>query len=143
VAPPIYPSHPLATDSRETPPLPTLRRPVRLSFEYAAKTGAEFCLCHMKKDELKDVADCLRQLTTMPWQDVWRSGGKPGTKTGLGYTVYDDGDLRHVTRPQRLDPAIRIFGVRLSRRGMVFGAYTKEHWVYILWFDREHKIVPG
>jgi hypothetical protein len=81
-------------------------------------------------------------MTTTTWVDVMRSGGKPGKKTGLGFTPYRDSQLNHVRRPEALSPDVQISGVRAGQKPRVFGAY-KDHVYYVLWFDRNHKIVPG
>jgi hypothetical protein len=124
----------------EVPPKP-ISRPVRLSYEYVVP-GKEFCLSHCGKDDIRETADCLRQLTTLTWQQVLQSGGKPGNKQGLGYTPYKDSALRHVQRPARLDPEIQIAGIRASQKMRVFGAYL-DHVFYLLWFDPNHEIVGG
>jgi hypothetical protein len=103
--------------------------------------GKEFCLSNCQSAEIRDAVDCLRQLTTLTWWQIRQTGGKK-EKAGLGYTEYEDHELKHIRRPQELDPRIKISGVRASQKFRVFGAYS-EHKFYILWFDREHKIVKA
>lgn len=129
---------------KAAPPSPApkqINTPVTLSFEHV-QPGAKHCLSLCLKDELKDISDCLRQLTTLTWQMILEQGGKgPGHKKGLAYTNYPDRVLRTVTRPTRLSPEVGIGAVRASRGSRVFGAY-KDHVFYVLWFDRTHEIVP-
>ena len=117
---------------------PTIQNPVKISFKYI-EAGEKFCLCHYEKQEAKNVMDCLRKLTTIPWIQVLQSGG--GHKSGLAFTPYKDGDLREVKRPPTLSKEISISSVRASEKSRVWGAYF-DHTYYILWFDRNHKIYP-
>lgn len=135
----IRPSLLLQTDSSKNVPEKPIHKPVRLSFEYI-KAGKDFCLSHSDKNEIKEVMDCLRQLTAMSWYDVLNTGGKKGRKDGLGHTIYEDNALRCVSRPQQVSRDIHISAVRASSKYRVFGFYF-EHVYYLLWFDRNHQIV--
>ncbi len=133
----IDPGRELPKDSRANPPVKSIRTPVSLSFRHA-DVGGTFCLSKCETKDVKEVVDCLRQLTTLDWWQVLQQGGKPGQKVGLGYTAYDDGDLKGAKRPPQISPDVQIAGVRASQRCRVFGAYVD----YVLWFDRDHEIVP-
>ena len=137
----IRPSLLLETDISKNVPEKPIHKPVRLSFEYI-KAGKGFCLSHSDKNEIKEVMDCLRQLTVMSWYDVLGTGGKKGRKDGLAHTYYDDNLLCCVRRPERVSRDIRISAVRASSKYRVFGFYF-EHIYYLLWFDRNHKIIPS
>lgn len=136
----IRPSLLLQPDSRKSIPEKPIHKPVRLSFEYI-KAGNDFCLSRSEKTEIKEVIDCLRQLTAMPWYSVLSTGGKAGKKDGLGHTLYEDSELCCVKRPDQISKDIRISAVRASAKYRVFGFYL-DHVYYLLWFDRNHKIVP-
>ena len=86
--------------------------------------------------------DCFRQLTTMSWMEVLQSGGRRGNKAGLGYTTYKDSALRGASRPQSIGPDIVISAVRAGGKQRIFGFHL-DHVFYVLWFDRNHKIVPA
>lgn len=135
----IRPSVLLETDSHKNIPEKPVHKPVRLSFEYI-RAGKDFCLSHSEKSEVKEVMDCLRQLTSMSWYDVLGTGGKKGKKDGLGHTVYDDSALCCVKRPEQISRDIRISAVRASSKYRVFGFYF-DHVYYLLWFDRNHQII--
>jgi hypothetical protein len=79
-------------------------------------------------------------LTTMTWQQVISSGGRPGNKVGLGYTPYEDHKVKP-GRPGCVPTGSPIVGVRASRKMRLFGFYF-EHVFYVLWFDRKHEISP-
>lgn len=131
----------LALDSRDNPPSsakPPTQLPVGISFKHA-DTGGKFCLSGCSQDEVRGVVNCLRKMTTMTRLELTTSGGYP--KTGLAYTLYPDDALK-VKRPAGVDPGHRIAGVRASERFRVFG-FLSEQIFYVLWFDREHAIVPS
>lgn len=76
-----------------------INTPVSVSFRYVV-AGNSYCLSKCSQEQVKHFKDCLRMLTTMTWQQVLQTGGKPyGGKVGLGFTPYDDNSLRKVTRP--------------------------------------------
>jgi hypothetical protein len=118
-----------------------ISEPVSLSFRYI-KEGADYCLSQCSQDEVRQYKKCLRLLTSQSWQEVMKSGGRPGNKVGLGYTVYDDWALSGAQRPPNLSPELRISGVRASDVARLFGVYIQGIY-YILWFDPKHKIVKG
>jgi hypothetical protein len=133
------PSRPAETSPK--PPVKQINTPASVSFQFI-DPGGTFCLSHCTQDEIRQISDCFRLLTTQPWTTVLSSGGKGGRKTGLGYTLYQDHALRNVSRPQNMSEDIRIAAVRASRKIRVFGGYSN-HIFYILWFDRSHEIVPA
>lgn len=130
---------------KKSPPVPPpkddrLHRPVTLSFEHYS-AGAAYCLSLCTPDEVREAMDCLRQLTTLSWEQVLRSGGKGGNKAGLGCTAYRDADLTGAIRPPAIKTEFRIYGVRATQRFRIFGVY-RDHVFVVLWFDRGHAIVP-
>lgn len=116
-----------------------LHSPVGLSFRRAAP-GDDFCLSRCESGEVREYVDCLRQLTTLSWQQVLQTGGKGANKAGLAYTPYPDDALRRVARPAWLSEDVRICAVRASQKMRLFGAYI-DHVFYVLWFDRGHDVV--
>lgn len=132
----LAPHPPRPGKGQESP----LHRPVSLSYRYA-EVGGTFCLSKSRQEEVIQVMDCLRRLTTLTWQQVLDSGRRGEGKAGLNCTRYPDNSLRRVSRPSELSPDVPIVGVRASAKYRVFGAYL-EHVFYILWFDRNHDIVP-
>ncbi|MFI5396776.1 MAG: hypothetical protein ACHQ9S_14670 [Candidatus Binatia bacterium] len=78
----------------------------------------------------------------MPWYDVMTSGCKnPRRKTGLNYETFEDSDLRNARRPLQISPEVKICSIRASGKMRVFGCYM-ENQFFVLWFDRNHLIVP-
>ena len=106
------------------------------------QSGSRFCLSHCKGEEIREAMDCLRQLTQLTWQNVLQTGGKGANKAGLACTPYDDSLLQKVQRPPELSIDVRIAAIRATQKFRIFGAYV-EHIFYILWFDRNHEILPS
>jgi len=125
----------------EKPQPHRLHTPVGLSFSRVVP-GKDFCLSICEVDEVREYVDCLRQLTTLTWQQVLETAGKGKNKAGLAYTPYSDSALRRVTRPAWLSEDVRIAAVRASQTMRLFGVYI-DHTFYVLWFDRDHAIVAG
>lgn len=117
-----------------------MHTPVGVSF-MRVTAGADFCLSVCTQDEVRGYVDCLRQLTMMTWQQVLQTSRKGPGKTGLAYTRYPDDALKRVGRPAWLSRDIDICAVRASERTRLYGYYLN-HVFYVLWFDREHCIVP-
>lgn len=129
----IKPTRTLASSPKPNQDL--IHTPVAVSFKHI-KAGKSQCLSKCVAEEVKDVMDCLRQLTTMTWYDVLRSGGRPGNKAGLGYTPN-----MPYTKPIGLSKDIDISEIRSSEKARVFGFHNeikKEHIYYIVGFDRGH-----
>ena len=135
----IQPTLPL---ERQPSPRKPITEPASVSFRYIDE-GGPFCLSMCNRDDVRAYQKCLRLLTTLTWEQVRRTGGKdPGKRTGLNYTRYEDSALLGVTRPARLSPEIRISAVRASGKPRLFGAFEQGTY-YVLWFDRNHRIVKG
>lgn len=127
-------------DSRQTPPKP-IHTKVVVSFELY-EHGGPYCLCHCDPDQTRTYLSCFRQLTSRTWQQLREGGTKdPTAKTGLNPTRYTVTDLKGVECPAQLSRDVTLLGVRASARMRLFGA-TVEGVFYVLWFDRDHEIVP-
>jgi hypothetical protein len=130
---------PPAEDARKNPPEHPLHVPIKVSFRYY-EPGERYCLSGCERDEVRAFMDSLRVLTTMTWVQVRSQGGKPGNKTGLAYTTYED----HLVRAERpnISPELRIAGIRAGGKMRIYGVAI-ENVFHILWFDRNHEIVEG
>lgn len=80
--------------------------------------------------------DALRQVTTLSWNDVRNTGGRPGNKEGLGYTPYPN--LNHQLPPQMSN--MTMAGIRGSARIRVLGFHYNQVF-YVLMFNRDHSHV--
>ena len=71
------PSPPTTPQTPAQTPTSPLHLPVGISYRYH-DAGGPFCLSHCTPDEVREAQDCLRQLTTLSWQQVLQTGGKGG-----------------------------------------------------------------
>jgi len=124
---------------KNTPRSLLLHIPIKISFDHY-ESGSSFCLSKCNRNEVKEYMGCLRKLTSMTWQQVWGQGG--GEKTGLGFTNYEDHSITGARRPANISPELRISAIRASSKLRLFGVKI-ENVFHVLWFDREHTIVPG
>jgi hypothetical protein len=130
----------LPSSSGDARPQPSpMHRPVALSFKLC-DAGAQFCLSHCETDEVRATVDCFRKLNSLELIQVLQQGGKQGNKTGLAYTPYPDDALKGVTKPG-ISPDVRVASVRANQKMRIFGCML-EHTFFVLWFDRNHEIVP-
>lgn len=82
-------------------------------------------------------------LTTMSWYEVTTSGSKdPRKKTGLNYETFGDSQLRKASRPPQISQDVKICSVRGGAKLRVFGCHMEGQF-FVLWFDRNHIIVPA
>jgi len=132
------PKKPVIQDKK--PEVKRIHTPVSISFK-RIEAGEKYCLSVCTQNELKDIADSLRQLTSMSWQDVLSTAGKGKNKAGLGYTTYSDDALKE-SWPNWLSNDTKVSAVRASSCVRVFGVYI-DHIYYLIWFDRNHDIVDG
>src|SRR5258708_2716579 len=134
----IRPSMQLPRSSGEAKPQPSLmERPLTVSFKHC-EAGARYCLSHCQADEVRAAIDCLRKLGILTHRQVIQQGGKE--KTGLAYTPYSDAALKGVQNP-KISPDVRVAGVRATQKMRIFGCVL-DHIFFVLWFDRNHEIVP-
>lgn len=101
---------------------------VSVSFIHA-EPGGDRCLSRCGGDDIRHVVDCLRQLCSLSWTQVY-------SHKGLGWGVIPDTSLAF-TRPQSVDKALPICEVRFSGKGRIFGV-TRQSVYHVLWFDPGH-----
>lgn len=118
----------------------TLDDPLTLSFKHYSE-GSDYCLGKCDMDTVRRAMKALRQVTTLAFKDVLRTGGRPGNKGGLGYTPYSDDDI-NVARPQAIDRSSQIAAFRFSQVGRIWGVHDRGIF-FVLWFDPYHQIWKG
>lgn len=100
------------------------------------------CFSSWQPGELRQFSDFIRKLRDQRWIDVYRSGGKVGHKTGLGYTKHDDRHkLPNHSGLDDLSPEITFFELRISQSLRVHG-FRVQAAFFLVWLDREHRIYP-
>ena len=118
-----------------------IHTPVTISYRYAEPGGA-FCLSFCERPDVRAATNCLKQLTTLTWQQALETGGRLGNKSGLGLTHYDDDVLNKVSRPPWLAEGVKLSAVRPSRSFRIFGVHI-DHVFYVIWFDPNYDIISA
>jgi hypothetical protein len=98
------------------------------------------CFSEWTPDELKAFSEFIKKLKRLTWEQIYRSGGKRGDKTGLGY-------IPHKTRavlPKHpeldfLNLDITFFELRITQKVRVHGFRVKSAF-FLVWLDRNHRI---
>ena len=134
---PIRPSSNLP---KNPTPTSSISEEISVTWKYA-DVGSGFCLSGCEAQEIKSALNAIRRITSMTWVMLMQSGGKQN-KTGLHATKYEDGDLKHVTRPQAISKDLPMIGVRASGKFRIFGVRQDMRY-HILWFDRNHDLCPA
>jgi len=103
---------------------------------------AHECFSAWNKDELKAFGDLNRKVSGMTWVEIERTGGKPGTKIGLGYTLLDQTTvLKKYPIPLSLQPLSKDFTfheMRVTQKARVVG-FRHNDVFFLVWLDRNHK----
>lgn len=111
---------------------------VGLRFFYPAHE----CLSEWSKEELKAFGELSRKVSGMTWVEIEKTGGKPGNKTGLGYTLLDQATVRgKYPIPPSLEPLSKDFAfheMRVTHKARVVGFRSKDVF-FLIWLDRNHK----
>lgn len=98
------------------------------------------CLSEWTSDELRAFSGMIESLRGMTWDDIYRTGGKLGNKTGVGYTVHKDASrLPNSRRLEKLSPDLTFFELRVTGRARVHGFRTKSVF-FLVWLDRNHDV---
>jgi hypothetical protein len=101
------------------------------------------CFSEWTVEELKAWSDLTRKLKALTWPQIYRSGGKVGGKTGLGYTIH----ATRATLPKHseldlLGRDITFFELRVTHKARVHGFRVKSAF-FLVWLDRNHRIYPA
>lgn len=92
-------------------------------------------------EEIKTLFVRLKVFTGMTWEQVIKSGGSPGNKTGLGFTSVD---IKKCGRklPTQLSDDVDLSEIRVSGKARIFGV-RNESTYFVVWLDRNHAVLPG
>ena len=100
------------------------------------------CFSAWSPEELKAFSSFNKKLSQLTWQDINKSGGKKGGKTGVAYTVHKDrGKLPDNDALKRISPDLTFFELRVSEKARVHGFRMKSAF-FLVWLDRNHQIYP-
>lgn len=113
----------------------TIHHKVVFSFEHYDR-GYQ-CISTWTQDEAKTLLEMFHKASQLTWMEVFRTGGKSGSKVGLGWTDFKDNDP--FVRPPNLSKDLSISEMRASKKLRVFGA-KKDAVFYVLRLDRQHGV---
>lgn len=97
------------------------------------------CFSEWTRDELRAFSEFNRKLRSLTWQQIYQSGGRPDTKTGLAYTPYDRSPIAPAPILMAISDDISWFELRVTRRARVHGFRTGPAF-FLVYLDRLHEI---
>lgn len=101
------------------------------------------CLSAWSREKLQAFSGFCRQLTQMCWADIYATGGKAGTKTGLGYTIHKNHDvLPKNNELQDISPDLTWFELRVDEESRVHGFRVKDAF-FLVYLDQNHDVYPS
>lgn len=101
------------------------------------------CLSEWDADQLRAFSAFCRKITQIKWTDIYKTGGKAGNKTGLGYTPHRDRKVLPVTPElKEISPDLTWFELRVTGEARVHGFRCKSAF-FLVFLDRQHDVYPG
>lgn len=101
------------------------------------------CLSAWTQDKLQAFSSFCRLLTQVRWAEIYATGGKAGTKVGLGYTVHKDHSvLPDNAELQEISPDLTWFELRVDGESRVHGFRVKDAF-FLVYLDQNHEFYPG
>lgn len=107
-----------------------------LSFELFQSAKSE--LDSLSKEQIRSFFAFLRKLTERTWIQILQTAGKPGEKTGLGYTPLPRNPLQD---HPGLRPDDTVSEMRVSEKFRVFGVRRGQAY-FLLCLDPNHGFFP-
>ena len=98
------------------------------------------CLSEWTAEELRGFSEFCSKVSRRTWMQIYASGGRSGSRTGLGYepvprvALPDTAFLANV-----LSEDITWFELRVTEKARVFG-FRAEHAFFLVFLDRGHQI---
>lgn len=100
------------------------------------------CLSEWTPDELKALSEFVRKFRNLTWEQIYRSGGKLGEKSGLGYTSHKTKTLLpKFSELDNFSHDLTFFELRVTQKARVHGFRIKAAF-FLVWLDRNHRIYP-
>lgn len=103
------------------------------TFSFYHLDTREECPSAWNKEEIRSLYSTLKTASSTPWSNV-------RSISGLRYKAVDTARCKRVL-PLNLSEDISLSEFRISRKARVFGVRVK-HIFYIIWFDRNHQVLP-
>ncbi|MCD2177331.1 hypothetical protein [Rhizobium sp. C1] len=97
------------------------------------------CLSTWDVNSLRAFSAFVEKLRQMKWSDIYKTGGKLGNKTGLGYTVLDRKKYPKNDQLDSISEDITLFELRVDGESRVHGFRCLDAF-YLVYLDKDHKI---
>ncbi len=101
------------------------------------------CFSEWQSHELKAFSRLAEKLRETSWEQIYRTAGKIGGKSGFGYTPHKNTKkLPNMSRLELLvSQDITFFELRVTGEARVHGFRMKSAF-FLVWLDRRHGIYP-
>ncbi len=101
------------------------------------------CFSNWAKDELEAFSGFVQKLSRMTWDQIHKSGGAPGNKAGLGYTLHKDNSLLPAKAKtlNTVSEDTNYFELRVTKKARVHGFRAKSTFFLVL-LDKDHELFP-
>lgn len=98
------------------------------------------CFSKWNQNELKAFSKFNEELMECSWEQIFKMGGKSGSKTGLGYTkLKNKSKLPNQQFVKELSPDIDFFELRVTQKARVHGFRIKSAF-FLVWLDKDHRM---
>lgn len=87
-------------------------------------------------NDIKSLFDAFKKVSCRTWIQIFQSGGKSGTKTGLGFTKISPAPFK---LPREMSKDMEISEIRVSEKKRFFGTLKNEVY-YVIRLDRNHRV---
>jgi hypothetical protein len=100
------------------------------------------CFSDWDKSELKAFSSFVEKLRSTDWDTIFKTGGKLGSKTGLGFSLHKNrSKLPKCKSLDAISPEIKFCEMRVSQGIRVHGFRIKSAF-FLVWLDKNHEICP-
>jgi hypothetical protein len=101
------------------------------------------CFSHWGGDKLKAFSRFCRKLNQVKWQDIYKSAGHVGDKTGFGYTPHKNQSVLP-NNPEMSGFSLDLtwFELRVDQESRVHGFRAQDAF-FLVFLDRDHRIYPS
>lgn len=114
---------------------PTLDLPPAFSFLHFDSSPE--CASSWPGEAIKNLFARFKHVNSMTWEQVFKTGGKAGDKTGVGYTLINPKTCARKL-PQYLSEDIELSEMRINRKSRILGV-RHEATYFVIWLDRNHE----
>ena len=97
------------------------------------------CFSDYSRDEMRAFWKFQNKFSQQTWEQVQRSGGRQGSKTGLGYSKIERDQYPGEYLKRNISPDVTFFELRVSRKSRVHGFRSRDIF-YICFLDKDHRI---